>query len=549
MVVFWSLAALMVLVALAFILVPLLRPQPNAGPSVVEANLDVLRSQRREIESDVATGVLPADARDEALAELVDRARDDLSAPTPASPPAPRARRPWVAAAAAVLAVPVIAFGMYRIVGSPLAADTALVAHQGAPMTDKQIAFMVDRLAKKVEERPDDVEGWALLARSYAALGRFPDAVRAYEHLAKLAPSDASVYANWADALGMAQGRSLTGRPLELVKHALEIDPKEPKALALAGTAALDAGDFEKALGYWSVLQAELPGDSDARKQVDAVIAEVHERAKDAGKPLPAGTAQAAAAPAASGAAVAGSVSLSPKLAGRVDPASTLFVFARAENGPRIPLAVVKASASRLPMSFRLDDSQAMTPDMQISRAKAVRVEARISRSGNAMPQPGDLTGESAVVKPGARDVKVVIDTVVGGAAGAPAKTASAQSAGGNGDASTSVTGSVSVAPQIASKVDGSATVFVFARADKGPRMPLAVVRAPARELPMHFTLDDSQAMSPGLKLSSADSVRIEARISRSGNATPQPGDLVGTSGVVKPGAHGVDIVVDKVLQ
>jgi cytochrome c-type biogenesis protein CcmH len=549
---FWSLAALMVLVALAFILVPLLRRAPNAGPSLAQANLDVLRSQRREIESDVAAGVLPADARDEALAELVERARDDLDAPASAAPGGVSAtRRPWVAAAAAVLAVPLIAFGMYRLVGSPLAADESRIAHEGTPMTGEQVALMVDRLAKKVEERPDDAEGWTLLARSYAALGRFPDAVRAYEHLAKIAPGDASVYANWADALGMAQGRSLAGRPLELVRHALEIDPKEPKALALAGTAALDAGDLQKALGYWTVLQGELAPDSDGRKQVDAVIAEVEERAKAEGRPLAAAaTAPAPSSSSAAAGAVAGSVSVAPKLAARVDPSSTLFVFARAEHGPRIPLAVVRASAAQLPLAFRLDDSQAMTPDMQISRAKAVRVEARISRSGNAMPQPGDLTGVSAVVKPGARGVKVVIDSVVGGGAAGPAKSASASTAAPTADAASgpAVTGSVSVAPQIAAKVDGSATLFVFARAEHGPRMPLAVVRAPARELPMHFRLDDSQAMSPDLKLSSADSVRIEARISRSGNAMPQPGDLVGSSGVVKPGAHDVDIVVDKVL-
>jgi cytochrome c-type biogenesis protein CcmH len=107
----------------------------------------------------------------------------------------------------------------------------------------------------------------------------------------------------------------------------------------------------------------------------------------------------------------------------------------------------------------------------------------------------------------------------------------------------------VSVAPQVASKVDGAATLFVFARAANGPRVPLAVVRASASKLPMNFTLDDSQAMAPDMKLSRADAVRIEARISRSGNAMPQPGDLVGTSDVVKPGAHGVNIVVDRVLQ
>jgi cytochrome c-type biogenesis protein CcmH len=229
-----------------------------------------------------------------------------------------------------------------------------------------------------------------------------------------------------------------------------------------------------------------------------------------------------------------------------VDRAATLFVFARAEGGSRIPLAVVKAPAAALPMEFTLDDSQAMAPNMKLSGAKAVRIEARVSRSGNALPQPGDLTGTSGVVKPGARGVKVVIDSVVGGAPAAAASPAPA--AASTAPDAGAVTGSVTVAPQIASKVDGTATLFVFARAENGPRMPLAIVRAAARELPLQFRLDDSQAMAPTMKLSGAQAVRIEARISRSGNATPQAGDLVGTSGVVKPGTRGVSVVVDKVV-
>ena len=547
MVVFWLVAALMTLVALAFILVPLLRPRAPAGPSVVEANLEVLRGQRREIESDVANGVLPADARDEALAELVERAQDDLQ---PASQPsAAPAKRPWAAAAVAAVAVPALAFGMYLVVGNPDAADAAKVGHEGGQMTQTQILAMVDNLARKVRERPDDVQGWALLGRSMAALGRYPEAVEAYEHLAKIAPGDPQVLSDYADALGMMQGRSLAGRPYELVKQALEIDPRFPKALALAGTAALDAGDFKGALGYWETLAADLPAGSEDRSRIDAIITEVRERASAAGQPLPASAPQVAQA-AAPGASVTGSVSIAPRLAAQVDPAATLFVFARADNGPRIPLAVVRASASRLPMEFTLDDSQAMAPNMKLSGAKAVRIEARISRSGNATPQAGDLSGTSAVVKPGARGVKVVIDSVVGStpAAGAANAASAAATAPAAASEAAAVTGSVSVAPQVASKVDGAATLFVFARAANGPRVPLAVVRASASKLPMNFTLDDSQAMAPDMKLSRADAVRIEARISRSGNAMPQPGDLVGTSGVVKPGAHGVNIVVDRVL-
>jgi cytochrome c-type biogenesis protein CcmH len=542
MAVFWSLAALMVLGALAFILVPLLRTRASAAPSVVEANLAVLRGQRREIEADVANGVLPAEARDEALADLVDRARGDLEAPRAAALAPPR--RPWIAAAIAALAVPALAFGMYLAVGTPGAAQPFVAAHEGAPMNEKQIAEMVDALSRKVHERPDDARGWALLARSMAALGRFPEATEAYERLMKLAPGDAGVLADYADALGMAQGRSLAGRPMELVRQALDIDPHQPKALALAGTAALDAGDFKGALGYWQTLAGDLPAGSEDRGQVESVIAEVRSRAAAAGQSLPAGAPVQASA-VSGGAWVGGDVSIAPAIAAKADRAATLFVFARAENGPRIPLAVVRASAGTLPMRFKLDDSQAMSPDLKLSGAKAVRVEARISRSGNATPQPGDLTGTSGVVKPGDHDVKVVIDSVVGSAPAAPAGAAKAASAMGPGS---TLTGSVSVSPQVASRVDDGATVFVFARAASGPRMPLAIVRAPARELPMDFRLDDSQSMAPGMKLSSAEAVRVEARISRSGNAMPQPGDLVGTSDIVKPGAHGVKIVVDKVL-
>ena len=415
MLVFWLLAALMTAVALAFVLVPLLRSRTSAGPSVAEANLEVLRSQRREIEADLANGTLPADAREEALADLVDRAQGDLAArPTPT--PAAAARRPWVAAAVVTIAIPAIAFGMYFAVGTPDAADASLAVHEGAPMNERQLTAMAENLARKVRERPNDADGWSLLARSMAALGRFPESADAYEHLAKLVPGDANVLADYADALGMAQNRSLAGRPLELIREALQIDPKQRKALALAGTAALDAGDFKQAASYWQTLADQLAPGSEEEGQVKAVLAEIRARAAAAGQSLPAPAAPVAAAagtkpsPAAS---VTGSVAIAPAMASKVQGSDTLFIFARAETGPRMPLAVVRGTASQLPMKFSLDDSQAMAPNLKLSSAAAVRIEAHISHSGNAIAQPGDLVGTSAVVKPGARDVKIVVDKVV----------------------------------------------------------------------------------------------------------------------------------------
>lgn len=413
MVVFWILATLMTAVALAFVLVPLLRARADAGPSTVEANLEVLRGQRREIEADVANGTLPTDAKEEALAELVSRAQRDLAA-APDSIDAPK--KPWITAALVAVALPLVAFGVYLAQGTPAASDPKLASRDGSPpLDDKKIVAMVENLAQKVRERPDDVQGWALLARSMAALGRFKESAEAYAHVDKLVPNDPTVLADYADALGMAQDRTLKGKPYELARRALAIDPAHKKALALAGTAALDAGDFDNAVRYWQALGKQLPPDSEDAAQVRAIVADTMMKAAAAGQVLgtpPKGSAQGpAGGPAAK--SVSGSVSVAPGIAARVGKGDTLFIFARAENGPRMPLAIMRGSAQQLPATFTLDDTQAMAPDMKLSSADAVRIEARVSRSGNATPQPGDLVGTSAVVKPGARDVKIVLDKVL----------------------------------------------------------------------------------------------------------------------------------------
>jgi cytochrome c-type biogenesis protein CcmH len=413
MLVFWILATLMTAVALAFVLIPLLRARAVTGPTSVEANLEVLRAQRREIEADIEFGTLPADARDEALAELVERASDDLA---PGAASAPAARKPWATAALVAVALPAAAFAMYLVGGTPRAVDPAVaVARPDAPMDEKQVVAMVETLSKKVRERPDDVQGWTLLGQSMASLGRFEEAAAAYEHLGKLVPNDPDILAEHADALGMAQGRTLEGRPFELVKRALEINARHPKALALAASAAMDAQDFPTALTYWQRLAAELPPDSEDGKQVQAMIEDVGRKAQAAGKPRVA-AAQPAAAPLERKAfaplpkTVTGSVSIAPEMAARLSGTETVYIFARAVNGPRVPLAVLRVPARQLPMRFTLDDSLAMAPNMLLSGAESVRVEARISRTGNAMPQSGDLVGGGAVVKPGARDVRIVVD-------------------------------------------------------------------------------------------------------------------------------------------
>jgi cytochrome c-type biogenesis protein CcmH len=408
MAVFWMLAGLMTVVALAFVLVPLLRARPPAGPTAMEANLEVLRGQRRELEADIATGLVPAEARNEALAELVSRAEADLAAPAAAV--SVERKPPWAAVAIAAVGIPAVAFGVYLAIGAPAAMDARVASD--SPADQKEMTALIDRLAQKVRERPDDAKGWALLARSTAALGRFEESARAHEHLMKLVPGDAQVMADYADVLGMTQGRTLAGRPFELVKGALAIDPANRKALALAGTAAMEQGRFVESIGYWERLAAVVPPGSDDEKEVTEVIAELRTRA---GLPAKAATtvAKAPAAPAAAGKTVSGTVSAAPEVAAKIAATDTIFVFARAESGSRAPLAVLRGSARELPLSFALDDTMAMSPQWSLSTAGDVRIEARVSKSGNAQPQPGDVMGTSGVVKPGARGVRVVLDKVV----------------------------------------------------------------------------------------------------------------------------------------
>ena len=411
MAVFWLLAGLMTAVALAFVLVPLLRPCTPAGRTAADANLEALRGQRRELEADIASGLVPPEAGDEALAELVQRAEADLSA-APARIVEER-KRPLIPAAIVAIASPVTAVGLYLAIGAPIAVDPRVTSAGG--MDAKNVADLVERLAQKVRERPDDARGWALLARSTATLGRFDESASAYEHLAKLVPGDAQVLADYADVLGMSQGRTLAGRPFELVKSALEIDPDNRKALALAGTAAMESSHFAESIGYWERLAALLPQGSDDQKEVSEVLAELRARAG-----LPPTTMAAKATPAAPdvpapGAAksVSGMVTVAPEVASKIASTDTIFVFARAEGGPRAPLAVWRGPARELPLRFALDDTMAMSPQWSLSRAGDVRIEARVSRTGNALPQPGDVFGTSAVVKPGAKDVRIVLDKVM----------------------------------------------------------------------------------------------------------------------------------------
>jgi cytochrome c-type biogenesis protein CcmH len=425
MLVFWSLAALLTVITLVLLLRPLLRArEAAAAPDADAAAIAVYRDQKQALDAECADGLITPAERDAAVTELARRLGDEVATDRGAKTDQRAPRRAWFAAAALLLLIPAAAVVLYGRLGNPDAQEAAGAAAEGRDsheIADPQIVAMVDRLAQRLKTHPDDADGWVLLARSYQALGRFPEAAAAYAHADAFISTNAALLADYADVLAMAQGRKLAGKPAALARRALTIDPHHRKALALAATAALEARDLDGALGYWRRLLAQFPQASDDAKQITAIIGEI-ESARREGKGIPeSGSAPrrveptGAAAPArpASGATIAGRVDISPTLAGRVATTDTVFIFARAADGPRMPLAVLRLPAKELPKEFMLDDSMSMAPGAKLSGAAAVIVEARISKSGDALPQSGDLSGRSAPVKPGASGVKVTIDQII----------------------------------------------------------------------------------------------------------------------------------------
>jgi len=408
---FVVIAAVFAIGALAFIVLPLLKHGPDAGASRNAINVAVYRDQLRELEADVRAGTLAQDQYERSRREIEARLLQDVSATEAAAAP----RSEWGAVGFAV-ALPACALAIYLLVGNPQAIQIVGVppgAPPGAPhgVTEEQVRAMVEQLAARMRANPDDPAGWKILARSYAALGRFTEASEAFANAASRDTGDAQLLADYADALAMAQGRTLEGEPEKLIARALTIDPANTKALALAGTIAFNRKDYAKAVKHWERILAGVPPESSTAQAVRSNIAEA--RALAGGKLAAAPPAASAPAPAAGSGRVSGIVKLAPALAAKIEPTDTVFIFARAAEGPRMPLAILRRQARDLPIEFALDDSMAMTPAMKLSSFPQVVIGARVSKSANATPQPGDLQGLTAPIKVGANGVSVVIDSEV----------------------------------------------------------------------------------------------------------------------------------------
>ena len=419
MTLFWVYAALLSAAALAFLVVPLLRNRARAGAPVsrVASNLTVFRDQLAELDADLAAGTIGREQWEAARADLQRGLLEDVAAPA-ASAAAP-ATRSKAAAIAIAIALPLAAVLLYLGVGNPQGLNPRMQGAEQAPhqLTQEQIESMAARLAQRLEANPDDGEGWIMLARTYGALGRFAEAAGAYAKAEAKFPQNAQLLADYADSLAMAQGQNLQGKPEALIRRALQVDGDNIKALALAGTVELEKRNFTKAIEYWQRMLPLLPPDSEMVESVRASIKEAQDKQGGAPKSAAAQEKRDGApkqtAAAAKAASVSGTVKLAPALAARAAPDDTVFVLARPAQGSRMPLAAVRVKVKDLPLAFSFDDSMTMNPSAKLSDFAEVVVAARVSKTGNVVPQGGDLEGVSKPVRPGASGITVEIANVI----------------------------------------------------------------------------------------------------------------------------------------
>jgi cytochrome c-type biogenesis protein CcmH len=401
MITFWIAAALLMSTALAFLLPTLLRKGTAHADTLSRdaINIAILRNQLSELDADLAAGLLPQEQYEIARNELQKRVLDEVSATTPQVQKENRISR--TPAIALGIAIPVLAIGLYFLLGNP----QALKPNAGSmpEMTREQIDDMVNRLAQRMETQPEP-RGLALLARSYASMGRFADAAKAYGKLSAMEPKDADVVVEWADALAMSQGRSLDGEPEKLIAHALTLNPDHPKALALEGSIAYAHKDYAAAVKNWRRMMAVVPPDSALAQMIAPGI----QKAESLGGIAPqAAAAQTGKAAGNANVKLTGKVEIDPALRSQLSGSETVFIFVRAAQGPRMPLVALRKQVSDLPISFSFDDASSLSPNRKLSSEQSVIVGARISKTGDAMPQPDDIQAMSSTVTPNAKGIQL----------------------------------------------------------------------------------------------------------------------------------------------
>ena len=403
--------SLLVVLVLAWSVLRAARAATKGGEREhVMSHVSVYREQLAELERELAQGSLDQQGFDLSQQELTQRLMED--APGAATAPAPAApARIKLLISLLTLTIPVLAFVIYFYVGTPIALDPALLAQANGEeqITPQKLETMAEQLSQRLEKEPKNAEAWVMLGRIQRALARYEQADAALQKALALERND-DVMIERAEVLAQKNNGSFKGEAWAIINSVLKADPQNGNALLLAGSAAYSEGRFKEALVYWEKVRGLLPATSPDGPALAEAIDKARERL---GLP-PLSPAVAGNAPASAGAMakpesdgterLSGRVVLGPELEAQVSPKDTVFIYANAAEGPRMPLAIIRTTVDKLPYDFVLDDSLAMNPQMKLSQVKSVMVRARISKTGNAMPQAGDFGASVGPVTPGSSE-------------------------------------------------------------------------------------------------------------------------------------------------
>jgi len=384
-------------VAVVFLWFLLRERKPMTQASQANANAKVYRDQILDLDREHDSGHISDEEWQQSRDELSLRLLEDTSA---VDDPAAKTEKPaiWTAVVLAV-ALPLGSMGMYMWVGQPEALNP-LALKTPDQVDPKDLTKMAQTLAEKLQDKPDNLQGWVMLGRTYRTLENFDAALRAYDSALKLS-DDEDLKLERIEVIAMQRQGQFEGEPWNVIREVLQRDPQHFGALLTAGSASYAEGKFADALKYWEQARKPLDANNPDLAGLESAIATVRERL---------GMPPAKAAPAAaSGLNVTGQVNLSASLKSKASPNDVVFIYATPANGDRMPLAIFKTTVSQLPFNFTLDDSTAMAPDRKLSAAGEVMVKVRVTKSGNAMPQSGDLSGSLGPVKVGAKGLKLEI--------------------------------------------------------------------------------------------------------------------------------------------
>ena len=408
---FMLLALAMCLCIAAVFIWFLIRQRPvRTSASQAKLNASVYRAQISDLDFEHQSGHISAQEWQQTRDELSQRLLEDTSV---GDDPGARKEKPALWTALLIgLTLPVASLSMYLWVGEPQALQ-AMATEQPEKAMQAELSGMAQTLAKKLEANPDNQEGWVMLGRSYRTLEKYDNAVSAYDRALKLSPDD-GVKLERAEVLALKAQGNFDGEPWDVIREILKKDPQQKGALLLAGSASYAHDKYADALRYWQQARKLLAADHPDVPSLEGAIATAQNKL---GLPVTPPTSSPQAPAAASGAGatasvssgaqaglnITGRISLAAALKDKASPTDMVYVYASPANGDRMPLAIFKSTAAKLPLNFTLDDSTAMLPERKLSGAGEVILKARISKSGNAIPQSGDLTGTLGPVKVGAK--------------------------------------------------------------------------------------------------------------------------------------------------